>query len=112
MGKTWFRLAEQDEYLREQVKELLKARLDQTVKDFRLKLYETWEGRWPEIKVIFPNRTDADPPLNKKQIDELANAMVARKKESLIAIQVPAVTMVISRLTFSIHSNYIPVSAG
>lgn len=86
MGKTWFRLAEQDEYLREQVKELLKARLDQTVKDFRLKLYETWEGRWPEVKVLFPNWTGTDPPLNMEQVDELSIAMVARKKVSLFLL--------------------------
>ena len=86
MGKTWFRLAEQDEYLREQVKELLKARLDQTVKDFRLKLYETWEGCWPEVKVLFPNRTGTDPPLNIEQTDKLSIAMVARKKVSLFLL--------------------------
>lgn len=107
MGKSWFRSTEQDSYLQEQVKELLKARLDETVKGFRHQLYEKWEACWPEVKVLFPDRTDADPPPTKEQIDKLANAMATRKKVSLIAILF--VALVVLRF---ILSKYIPVSAG
>ena len=86
MGKSWFRTAEQDKYLQEQVNELLKARVNDTVKDFRHGLHETWEARWPEIKVVFPERTDTDPQLTKEQVDELSSAMALRKKVSLISI--------------------------
>ena len=83
MGKSWFRTADQDKYLEEQVKELIKARLDDTVKSFRHQLYEIWEARWPEIEVLYPQRTDADPPLTKEQLDELSKAMSSRKLVSL-----------------------------
>ena len=85
MGKSWFRTAEQDKYLQEQVKELLKARLEDTVKDFRLQLHEKWEAQWPEIKVLFPEWTDTDLPLSKEQIDNLSSAMTLRKQVSLIS---------------------------
>ena len=84
MGKSWFRTAEQDKFLQEQIKQLLKARLDDTVKVFRQQLYETWEARWPEINVLFPQRTDLDPQLTKEQVDELSSAMRLRKQVSLI----------------------------
>ena len=84
MGKPWFRTDEQDKYLQEQVKNLLKARLDDTVKAFRHQLHETWEARWPETKVLFPQQTDVDPQLTKEQIDELSSAMAIRKQVSLI----------------------------
>ena len=90
MGKAWFRTAEQDRYLEEQVKELLKARLDDTVKGFRHQLHETWEARWPEIEVLFPQRTDADPQLTKEQVDELSRAMGLRKQVSLLISVVTA----------------------
>lgn len=83
MGKPWFRTAEQDEYLQEQVKELLKARHDETVRSFRHQLYERWEARWPEVKVLFPMRTDTDSSLTTEQIEELSKAMLVRKKVSL-----------------------------
>ena len=82
MGKSWFRTAEQDKYLQEQVKDLLKARQDDTVKVFRHQLHERWEARWPEIKVLFPELTDADPQLTKEQVDELSSAMTLRKQVS------------------------------
>ena len=88
MGKPWFRTAEQDQFLQEQVQALLKARLEDSVKLFRHQLHETWEARWPEIKVLFPQRTDADPPLTREQVEELSNAMSFRKKVSLIPISV------------------------
>jgi hypothetical protein len=84
MGKSWFRTAEQDKFLQEQVKELLKARLDDTVKAFRHQIHETWESRWPEIKVLFPERTEADPQLTKEQIDALSSAMALRKQVCLM----------------------------
>jgi hypothetical protein len=98
MGKSWFRTAEQDKYLDEQVKDLLNARLDDSVKVFRHRLHETWEARWPEIKVVFPERTDTDPQLTKDQVDELSSAMALRKKVSLIHISV--VTFFILRFLF------------
>lgn len=88
MGKSWFRTAEQDRYLQEQIKELLKARQNDTLKAFRLEVHETWEARWPEIKVVFPERTDEDPQLTKEQVDELSRAMAIRKKVSLILVSV------------------------
>jgi hypothetical protein len=88
MGKSWFRTPEQDKYLEEQVKGLLKARLDDTVKDFRHQLHEAWETRWPEINVIFPEQTDTDPKLTKEQVDELSSAMALRKKVSLIPVSI------------------------
>ena len=88
MGKSWFRTAEQDKYLQEQVKKLVNARLDDTVKIFRNQLHKSWEARWPEISVLFPQRTDADPPLTKEQIDELLRAVISRKQVSLIPISV------------------------
>jgi hypothetical protein len=91
MGKAWLRTAEQDQYLQEQVNVLLKARLDDTVKLFRNQLHESWEARWPEIKVLFPERTDTDPGLTKEQIDELSSAMGLRKQVSLIHISVETV---------------------
>jgi hypothetical protein len=96
MGKTWLRTAEQDQYLKEQVNELVKARLDDTVKGFRHQLHETWEARWPEVKVLFPQRTDADPQLTKEQVDQLSRAMGLRKDVSFILISV--VTVFILRL--------------
>ena len=91
MGKAWFRTAEQDLYLQEQVQVLLKARLDDGVKLFRNQLHETWEERWPEIKVLFPERTDADPQLTREQIEELSSAMALRKQVSPIPISVVTV---------------------
>jgi hypothetical protein len=88
MGKPWFRTAEQDRYLQEKAKELIKACLEDSVKDFRHQLHETWEARWPEIKVLFPERNDTDPQLTKEQVDELSSAMALRKKVSLISISV------------------------
>jgi hypothetical protein len=88
MGKSWFRTAEQDKYLQEQVKELLKARLNDDVKGFRHQLHETWEARWPEMKVVFPERTDTDPELTKEQVDDLSSAMALRKKVGLILFHV------------------------
>jgi hypothetical protein len=75
MGKSWVRSAEQDKFLHEHAKEVLKACLDESVKSFQQKLYESWEAHWPEVKVIFPNRTNADPSLTKEQMDELSNTM-------------------------------------
>ena len=95
MGKPWFRTPEQDKYLQEQVKGLLIAHLDDTVKDFCHQLYEAWEARWPEIKVIFPERTDTDPNLNKEQVDELSSAMTLQKQVRLIPISI--VTVFIQR---------------
>jgi hypothetical protein len=91
MGKSWLRTPEQDKYLQEQVKGLLKARRDDTVKDFRHHLHEAWEARWPEIKVIFPERTDTDPKLTIEQVDELSSAMASRKQVSLIPISIVTV---------------------
>lgn len=84
MGKSWFRTPEQDKYLEEQVKDLIKARLDDTVKGFRHQLHEKWEARWPEAKVLFPQRTDVDPDLTKEEVGELATAMGLRKQVSLL----------------------------
>jgi hypothetical protein len=86
MGKAWFRTPEQNQYLQDQVKALLKARLDDTVKGFRHQLHEAWEARWPEIEVVFPERTDTDPKLTKEQIDELSSAMASRKQVSFIHV--------------------------
>ena len=83
MGKPWFRTANQEKYLEEQAKELIKARLDDTVKNFHHQLYEKWEARWPEIKVLYPQRTDADLPLTKEQFDKLSKAMSSRKLVSI-----------------------------
>ena len=91
MGKSWARTAEQDKYLQEQVKELTKARLDDNIKDFRHRLHETWEARWPEIEALFPQWTDADPQLTKEQVDELSSAMAFRKQVSLIPISIVTV---------------------
>ena len=88
MGKSWFHTAEQDRYRQEQVKKLLKTRLDDTVKVFRHQLHETWEARWPEMKVIFPQQTDTDPELTKEQVDELSSAMALQKQVSLISISI------------------------
>ena len=63
MGKPWFRTADQAKYLEEQTKELIKVQLNDTVKSFRHQLYEKWEAHWPEIEVLYPQRTDTDPPL-------------------------------------------------
>ena len=57
MGKPWFRAADQDKYLEEQAKELIKAQLDDTVKSFHHQLYEKWEARWPEIEVLYPHHS-------------------------------------------------------
>jgi hypothetical protein len=78
-----------------QVKELIKARIDDTVKGFRHQLHKTWEERWPKIKVLFPQRTDADPQLTKEQVDELRRAMGLRKQVSLIPISVVTVFILI-----------------
>jgi hypothetical protein len=75
MGKSWFCTAEQDKYLEEQVKELVKARFDDTVQGFYHQLHKTWEARWPEVKVLFPQQTDMDPQLTKEQVHELLRAM-------------------------------------
>ena len=91
MGKSWFRTPEQDKYHEEQVKGHLKARLDDSVKDFCHQLHEGWEARWPEIKVIFPEWTDTDPKLTKEQVGELSKAMVLQKQVSLISISVVTV---------------------
>ena len=91
MGKSWFRTAEQDKYLEGQVKGLIKACLDDTVKGFLHQLHETWEACWPEVKVLFPQQTDADPQLTKEQVDELSKAMGLQKQVSLIHISVVTV---------------------
>ena len=75
MGKPCFQTTDQDKYLEEQAKELIKARLDDTVKSFRHQLYEKWEARWPKIKVLYPQQTDTDLPLTKEQFDKLLKAM-------------------------------------
>lgn len=74
MGKSWFHTPQQDKYLQEQVKGLLKAHLDDTIKDFCHQLHEAW-ACWPEIRVIFPEWTDTDPKLTKEQVDELLSTM-------------------------------------
>ena len=91
MDKAWLRTAEQDQYLQEQVQVLLKAHLNDTIKLFRNQLHEIWEACWPEIKVLFPERTDADLGLTKEQIDELSSTMGLRKQVSLIHISVVTV---------------------
>ena len=83
MGKPWFQTANQDKYLEEQAKELIKAWLGDTVKSFRHQLYKKWEARWPEIEVLYPQRTDTDPPLTKEQFNELLKAMSSRKLVSI-----------------------------
>ena len=75
MGKPWFRTADQDKYLEEQAKELIKAWLNDTIRSFCHQLYEKWEARWPKIKVLYPQQTDTDLPLTKEQFDKLLKAM-------------------------------------
>ena len=88
MGKSWLCTAKQDQYLKEQVKELIKACLDDTVKGFCHQLHETWEACWPEVKVLFPQQTDADLQLTKEQVDKLLRAMGLQKEVSLILISI------------------------
>lgn len=95
MGKSWFHTPEQDKFLQDQVKELIKARVDDAVKDFRHQLHERWEAQWPEIKVVFPQRTDADPDLTQEQIDDLSKAMGSRKQVSFIPIPVGTIFILI-----------------
>ena len=91
MGKRWFRTPEQDSFLNQQVKNLINAHSNNTIKDFCHQLHETWEARWPEVEVLFPQRTDADPQMTKEQIDELTRAMASQKQVSLILIYIVTV---------------------
>ena len=95
MGKLWDRTPEQDKFLQDQVKQLIKARVDETVKDFRHELHERWEALWPEIKVVFPQRTDTDPELTLDQIGDLSKAMASRKKVCVILIPVGTIFILI-----------------
>ena len=83
MGKPWFWTANQDKYLEEKAKELIKAWLNDTVKIFHHQLYEKMEVCWPKIKVLYPQRTDVDPPLTKEQFDKLSKAMSSQKLVSI-----------------------------
>ena len=83
MGKPWFQTANQDKYLEEQAKELIKAWLDDTIKSFHHQLYKKWEVCWPEIEVLYPQQTDVDPPLTKEQFNELLKAMSSQKLVSI-----------------------------
>jgi hypothetical protein len=81
MPKGWSRTQEQDGYLESWHKDYHHARATDTMKDFRASLWAGWERTWPERDALFPDLGDV--PLDKNQLQVLADAQAARKKVSL-----------------------------
>jgi hypothetical protein len=80
MGKGWVRTPEQEAYLDGEFQGYLKARKDGEVKNWRIKLHDKWEERWPEREVLANEWKLADnTPFNTAQMAALGKALGARK---------------------------------
>jgi hypothetical protein len=80
MGKGWVRTPEQEEYLEGEFQSYLKARNDGEVKNWRAKLHDKWEERWPERQVLVNEwKLPDNTPFNTAQMETLGKALAARK---------------------------------
>jgi hypothetical protein len=85
MGKEWIRTSEQEAYLEKEFNGYLKARTDGEVKNWRIKLHEKWEERWPERQVLIKEwKLADDAQLNTAQMAALGEALAARKAVKFI----------------------------
>ena len=81
MGKGWIRTPEQEEYLEGEFQSYLKARNDGEVKNWRSKLHDKWEERWPERQVLINEwKLPDNTTFNTAQMETLGKALSARKK--------------------------------
>jgi hypothetical protein len=80
MGKGWVRTPEQEAYLDNEFQSYLKARKDGEVKNWRAKLHDKWEERWPERQVLTDEwKLADDTAFNMVQMAALGEALAARK---------------------------------
>ena len=80
MGKGWVRSPEQEAYLEGEFQNYLKARKDGEIKNWRSKLHEKWEERWPERQGLINEwKLSDDAQFNPTQMEALGNALAARK---------------------------------
>lgn len=80
MGKEWVRSPEQEAYLDGEFQSYLKARKDGEIKNWRSKLHEKWEERWPEREALIKEWKLSDDTLfNADQMAALGEALTARK---------------------------------
>jgi hypothetical protein len=80
MGKGWVRTPEQEAYLDGEFQNYLKARKDGEVKNWRSKLHDQWEDRWPERQVLTNEwKLAEDTQFNTDQMASLGEALAARK---------------------------------
>ena len=87
MGKGWVRTPEQEAYLEGEFKNYLKARKDGEVKNWRAKLHEKWEERWPERQVLINEwKLSDDASFDAAQMTTLGEALGARKTVKCIDI--------------------------
>ena len=80
MGKEWVRTPEQEAYLEGEFQNYLKARNDREVKNWRSKLHNKWEERWPECQVLINEwKLPDNTPFNTAQMETLGKALTTRK---------------------------------
>lgn len=87
MGKGWDRTTEQEAYLDSEFNSYLKARKNGSVKNWRTKLHDKWEERWPERQFLINEwKLANDTPFNTAQMAALGEALAARKTVKCILI--------------------------
>ena len=80
MGKGWVRTSEQEAYLDGEFQSYLKARKDGEVKNWRSKLHEKWEERWPERQALINEwGLASDAQFDPAQMEALGEALAAQK---------------------------------
>lgn len=87
MGKEWVRTPVQEAYLEGEFQNYMKARKEGEVKNWRMKLHDKWEERWPEQEVLRNEwKLSDDTPFNADQMTALGEALAARKTVECIFI--------------------------
>lgn len=82
MGREWPRTEEQDDFLKSQLPDYVKASLNGRVDRFTNNTHELWFERWPEREALFGPQEADGPALTPDQKKQLALAVKRRKKVS------------------------------
>lgn len=73
---------EQHEFLNSQLPKYLEAQPTKDYNSFWSRLFEDWFARWPEGRVLFPNKSDGEE-LTKEEEVALGSAQKVRREVGL-----------------------------